>query len=205
MLCILEGQARTGKTTVAGLLLHKFRDAGVQARIFKSAVRSINPAAAIITQLLPLCFDEECVWICDRAHVTEQVYTTLYSREQPYPAIMINRIDELMSLSGGALLFHLTANRDTLEERMTKTNRQSEGDITEVRRLFDLYVRQSVIQKRNISTSTFSLEETVEMIYASINFMTAKGETDELDGSYDYENVARPVDAGKIQFYAYMA
>lgn len=188
MLVILEGQARTGKTSVTHELIRRFRTAGIQARMFKSAVRSENPAEAIITQLLPLCFDDDCIWICDRAHITEQVYTLYNKRDRPYPSLMIARIDEIMAMSG-SLLFYLVTETDILEQRMAATGRESEGSIEMIRYIFEMYIRQSAITKRTIDTTIFSIEQVTDMIFSAIAMMTAEGETDELVGTNDDENL----------------
>lgn len=178
MLIILEGQARTGKTTACQELIRRFRECGTQARIFKSNIRSSNPAAAIVEQLLPLCFDDRCVWICDRAHITERVYSTYYGRELSYDPNILAHCDGIMSLAG-TIMFHLVASADVLDTRMKATHRATEGSISDLSKLFEQFIAGSKIMTQVIDTSQRSTEEVTEMIFNSYLWLSAEGDEDD--------------------------
>lgn len=168
MLIIIEGQARTGKTTLARNLAEMIEKTGQKANIFKRKERSENPAVAIIRDLLPLVIDHTAHWIVDRAHITEKVYTAYNSRPKAYPDEAIDWIDECFAASPEVILVYLTADEATLRRRHADTIRPFEGSIKVLSILFDEAILDSDIATIQIDTSGGSELEIAQAVYTMI-------------------------------------
>lgn len=168
MLVILEGPDRVGKTTLANKLKQLFESADYECEIYKSKFRSANPAVAIIQNTLPLVLEEK-IWIVDRLHLTESVYTTYYERETPYPDNALDWIDQCFSLqTKRALLVLLTASFEVLEARHAATAEPYDFDIAKVANLFVDAFEYSQMVKAWVDTSELGPDELAALVFNAV-------------------------------------
>lgn len=136
MLCIIEGPDRVGKTTLARGLQTKFKNEGRQCEIFKRAERSSNPMQAIIKDVFPLVHDRT-IWIADRMHITEMVFSVYHKRKLLYSPEQLLWIDTCFGLAfDAAVLISLTAPTDILKQRYIETGEEIEFDLEIVSKMF---------------------------------------------------------------------
>lgn len=168
MLVILEGPDRSGKTTLAQNLKVRFEAAGKKCEIFKRKERSENPTAAIFTHVFPLVY-EETVWIADRLHLTESVFSSYYNREVVYPYETIGWIDTCFAIvPRRTALMLLFANPTVLEARHLATNEPPEFDVEAVSDLFVSAFEMSSMMKTWLDTGELDEQALTDEAFSAL-------------------------------------
>jgi AAA+ ATPase superfamily predicted ATPase len=154
MLVIIEGQRNTGKTTVINefLGITRLRTSSLWGQNVKQHIYTRRDD--VITQMaddfLRMSFDRQNCWVIDRGHISEQVYTSLTGRKVSWSPSEMSWAEYFLSL-GRTLVVQFSADVDTLIERENLTGKRSEGDITEIARLFKIHMQRSTLQKVTIN------------------------------------------------------
>lgn len=172
MLLILEGQRNTGKTTIINSLVERHSSGNSFLKDFKIEKlilpRKQYPIVSMMRDWMPLCFDKSKIWLMDRAQVSEQVYTEHLGRKVTWQQSEMAWAEYFLSL-GDPLMFYLKCDEQTLVDRKAKTSKEYEGIISELSRLFDIYVKRTPMKNVTIDVSSRSVEDISIMIedYAS--------------------------------------
>lgn len=157
MLVILEGQERTGKTTLATELCRQVDASGHSVEVKKFEKRS-RADIGMLAYVLPLALDDSKLWIVDRGHITEIVYRTMdESIDRKY-------FDHLMYVDDVLAQFdthqvYLRADKKVLNARHAETGRETVGSIERIRELFDLSIAASHIPTSSFSTNKMTVED----------------------------------------------
>jgi thymidylate kinase len=167
MLIILEGQRNVGKTTVidAFIAQNSVRTSPFWGYNVKKFVieRKQYPVVSMMRDWLPLCFDRSTIWLLDRGSVTEQVYTELTGRKVTWTQQEMAWAEYFLSL-GGPLMFYLKCDAEVLMQRQLATGKPSEGDICEISRLFDIYVKRTPLTNYTIDVTGRNVDSVVKII-----------------------------------------
>lgn len=158
---ILDGQARTGKTTTAQLVRSELIKRGYKVELEKFTKDERSRHHTLIGEILPMAVDDGVIHILDRGIFTELVYAKLYGRI--YNPDILKLIDELMGRLP-VFIALLEADASVLIERHKNTNRELEGDIETIARMFEYELLQSQIMSQTYDTSSASPTELVEQI-----------------------------------------
>lgn len=166
MLLIIEGQRNTGKTTS----IKKFVEIAGQptSPLFGVEVvstklpREKSQIVQIARTFLPMAFDDK-LWITDRLHISEQVYTSLTGRKVEWLPSEMSWAEYFLSL-GKVLVIQLTADVETLAERERVTGKASEGDISEIARLFKINMQRTVLTTATINVERKSPDDVAKEI-----------------------------------------
>lgn len=173
MLIFVEGQARTGKTTLINNLIATYntRRSELWPKTFVTHKfdRSLdsNPMTHMLQHVLPMAFDWQHVHILDRAHITEAVYTTLSGRSVPYTAEDWETVDRTFAMSGAKMIY-LVADEDDLLIRHESTRRGFEGDIMYISHLFAHKMLATRIPHVRFDSSALLTTELCSSVYGKI-------------------------------------
>lgn len=171
MLIIVEGQERTGKTTLCSALAKEFIAHGQSAEV-KKFERCDDVPMGIIKKVFPLAQERDKIWIVDRCHITEIVYRT-YDGSQMFNSDFLGdlySIDTVLKLLNSVHIF-LFADEETLEIRHEQTNREFAGHITTIKEIFEASMAISEIPCFSYDTS----KKTTDLIVNSIIDRWLKG------------------------------
>lgn len=150
---ILDGQARTGKTTTVQLVRSEFIARGYKVDLEKFTKDERSRHHTLIGEILPLAVDDNVIHILDRGIFTELVYAKLYSR--PFNADILKLVDELMGRLP-VFVAMLVAEPEILVARHAATSRPFEGDVRMISRMFEYEALTSTITSKTYDT-TFEL------------------------------------------------
>lgn len=167
MLLIVEGQRNTGKTTAIREFerITKFEN----SPLFKyqptdlKYPRPVFPVAQIVRDFSQKAFDKSRVWITDRGHISEQVYTELTGRKVNWVQSEMSWAEYFLSY-GNVLLVHFHLDVESLRVREAITGKPSEGDIETISHLFERAVKRSCLQKITINVAEKSPLEIAKII-----------------------------------------
>lgn len=148
---MLDGQARTGKTSTAQLVRSGLIAQGFKVELEKFTKDERSRHHVLIGQILPLAVDDSTIHILDRGIYTELVYAKLHLR--PYNQTILKLVDQLMG-NLPVYVAVLQADRDTLIERHNNTARPFEGDIDLIAQMFRYEAVHSSIKNRFYDTSS---------------------------------------------------
>lgn len=165
MLIILEGQARTGKSTLANAIFEHLKTKQTPCFVHKFK-RTPNALRTMIQYILPMAFDDK-IHVVDRAHLTEVIFNELLSRDAPFTYSDIIHLDNFLSL-GNSLLVLVTCPEHVRMKREVETKRLSEGDPKVVRWMFEKAFGRSVMNKMVVDTSAREMNEVVESILTKL-------------------------------------
>lgn len=170
MLIILEGPARTGKTTLAAWLDELFAEAGINSKRYKE-VRDDHPVDGMRKFQAPLAYDKNAVHIVDRSLLTEQVMSNVYGRRVDWTYDDMKALDRLFA-EGQTLLVLLTADEKTLLKRHEETKRELENGFapSAVLAQFEDAYEASTIDKVKLDTSEWEPEALAKLLVASCIF-----------------------------------
>lgn len=133
MLLEVDGMARAGKTSLIRAIESS------QLAYTRKLVRPLNPVAEMYHTHVPLASAKEW-WALDRGHGTEWVMTQLTGRKTPYSDGEFWALDDLFAILGVTIVY-VEAPDSVLIDRMTKTNREPEGDLCQLRALWEEFLR----------------------------------------------------------------
>lgn len=134
MLVIVDGPARTGKTSACRLMVERLIANGVVAQYHKS-IKLDNYFFYMAHDVVKLALDNSTIHILDRAHLSEIVYRlndNSFTNETFYDMMAVDRV--LASL--GAIQIIIVADIDELVKRHIKTWRPFEGSIEQIKNMF---------------------------------------------------------------------
>lgn len=154
---ILDGQARTGKTTTVQLVRSELIARGYKVDLEKFTKDERSRHHTLIGEILPLAVDDNVIHILDRGIFTELVYAKLYSR--PFNADILKLVDELMGRLP-VFVAMLVAEPEILIARHNATSRPLEGDVHTISRMFEYEMLSSTIASKTYDT-TFELPKSI--------------------------------------------
>lgn len=132
-----------------------------------------------------MAYDNEMVYIVDRCHLTEMVYTFITGRKTNYPMQCIGLVDSLFA-QGKTLLLYMGASVETLERRMAETGRETEGDINHIAAAFMTCLNLTKIHDIMILDSDkFDTDELSRQVVAKFKQLSGVEETNDDEEEVD--------------------
>lgn len=164
MLLIIEGQARTGKTSLVLALVNALDKMGVPAFTRKSHKRD-DYAWYMVSDVVPMALAGDAMYVLDRAHLSEIVYRAYEDNMSLEHYRDMMAVDRVLA-TAGALLVHVRAEPQELIERHALTGRPFEGDVFVLGEMFEGVVADSAIPTLVVDTTSTAPEKCLEDVIA---------------------------------------
>lgn len=156
MLIEIEGIAHAGKST----LVEALRKEGFVKDVLKLH-HTCNTVATYNETLIPLATDS-WVHVTDRGHGSEWVYSNLWGRREPWTAHQYWQLDMTLGKEGTRVVY-LDQPDEVLLARYAKTGREQEGDLSELRGLWEQFLLDTSCKVLRVD-SRFDLDEVVKSL-----------------------------------------
>lgn len=167
MLLIIEGQRNVGKTTAidAFIAANTVRTSPLWGRKIEklSKQRMQFPVVSMMRDWLPAAFDESSIFILDRGHLTEQVYTELTGRPVTWTHQEMSWAEYFLS-NANAVTVYLNCDPQVLYNRQISTGKESEGEIFTIWRLFEIYYKRTPVSKYKIDVTEMAVDKVVKQL-----------------------------------------
>lgn len=95
----------------------------------------------MLDDLLPMAASNE-IWVVDRGHGTELVMSAALDRKVEYSNEDFNALDNVLGIFN-TIIFYLDVDDFTLAERMGATGRQAEGDLRQIKALWEVFLKST--------------------------------------------------------------
>lgn len=185
MLVLFEGPRSVGKSTTISWAAKQLTQRGFKTEVVKFE-RSSNPYKRMM-EVMPDMANSglDVIYLMDRGHITELVYTFYHSRSVEYTLEQVMELDRLLSTLD-TLMVYMVCDPIILADRMENDEKESEGDIESILDLFQNAIELTTIQTAYVDTSLMSetdVKTFVSMIILHFIYMKKLYDMEAEDGN----------------------